>query len=148
MDHPKFSSTPTVIIVDDDSEDVALLRRAFRKSELNYTIVHHCNGEELIDALENKDRDQSLWPNLILLDLNMPVLDGRQTLAQLKADPRFCKIPVLVLSSTSDNREVDSTYALGANSFISKSSSLLSIERTVNAIESYWFKLVQLPQPI
>lgn len=89
-------------------------------------------------------RPRSL-PDLILLDLNMPVLNGREVLLEIKNDSRFCKIPVVIFTSSHAEDDVKSTYGSGANSCISKPTSLSGFARVVGSLDTYWLKLVRLP---
>ncbi|MDQ8187600.1 response regulator [Pelagicoccus sp. SDUM812002] len=136
-----------IIIVDDDSEDVELLSRGLKGASSNYDIVHLSNGLNLLDELEKRATGLSgRLPDLILLDLQMPVMGGEETLAAVKSDNRFRSIPVIILSSTKSQRDIDALYQLGANSFLSKPDSLEGYSKATRLIDSYWLQLSQLPR--
>lgn len=81
----------------------------------------------------------------MLLDLNMPRMDGREALAELRADPRFHTLPVVVLTTSQQEADVLRTYDLGANSFISKPVDLAGLVEVIKALDNYWFEIVTLP---
>lgn len=138
--------TASIFVVEDDTEDVELVWRSFRRLNTACDITHLRDGEELIQTMEScLLSHESELPHLILLDLNMPILNGRDTLAKVKSDSRFCRIPVIVLTSSNAKEDVDEAYTLGANSVISKPFTLQDLTDTVNIIEQYWLNLVQLP---
>lgn len=135
-----------IFIVDDDSEDVELLARGFRGAAADCDILHLSNGLELFAELEARaDRLGGMMPDLILLDLQMPVMGGEVTLKRLKMDDRFKSIPVVVLSSSKNQNDVDSIYQLGANSFVTKPDSLEGYGKASQLIDAYWLRFAQLP---
>ena len=108
------------------------------------------NGEQLLQCLrrEGQYADQMPGrknPGLILLDLNMPLMDGRAALAQLKADPELRRIPVVVLTTSKAEEDVLRTYDLGVNSFITKPVSFDALVDVVRTLNHYWIEIVQLP---
>lgn len=116
---------PIVILVaDDDEEDRMLAREAFESGHLANDVRFVKNGDEVMDYLHRRgrfaDEGSSPRPGLILLDLNMPRKDGRQCLAEIKADPEFRAIPVFVLTTSRVEEDVHQTYELGGSSFLSK----------------------------
>lgn len=137
---------PKIMIADDDLDDVNLVRRVLATTQPDCEIVHVSNGAELLGRLraDVSEVDRHL-PDLILLDLNMPLLTGKEALSQIKADPELRGIPVVVFSSTDDPGEVDVVYGLGANSFFSKPITLQALTETIQVIANYWLHSVQLP---
>jgi two-component system response regulator len=124
--------------------------RAFRKSGLANSI-HHCeNGEEALDYLYRRgvysDPEKSPRPGLILLDLNMPGLDGRGLLTVIKSDCNLKKIPVVVLTTSTDERDIEKCYDEGANSYIHKPVDLNGLMIAIQRLRDYWFEIVILPR--
>ena len=110
------SDAQTILVVEDSEDDFEATMRAFRRTNLKNPVRHAASGTEALAILrEGKER-----PGLILLDLNMPGLDGRRILAIVKSDPQLRKIPVVVLTTSSDDRDVEECYVLGANTYIQK----------------------------
>jgi CheY-like chemotaxis protein len=134
-----------ILLVDDDSEDCELIELAMRKNGINNPIDIYHNGEELLKYLN--DNSSSNNPSLILLDLNMPKVNGFETLFQLKKNPRFGHIPVIVLTTSSSEEDVLSSYDLGACSFITKPSTVAELREIMGALKSFWLKAVTLPVP-
>lgn len=144
------SHRPTVILLaDDDAEDRELAREALaEKRSLNH--LHEvADGEALMDYLlhrgEYSDLRTSPRPGLILLDLSMPKKDGREALAEIKADPELRQIPVIVMTTSSAEADVCGSYDLGASSYITKPVSFTRLVEVMQAIERYWFDIVELP---
>ena len=140
----------TIIIADDDSDDRMLIEDAFQESRLANPLVFVENGEQLLQCLRGQgsyadgqaDRKK---PGLILLDLNMPKMDGRTALAHIKADPELRRIPVIVLTTSKAEEDVFRTYDLGVNSFITKPVSFDALVDVVRTLNHYWIEIVQLP---
>lgn len=145
------SSLSTVILMADDDDDDRLLAKdalSESKSEGNLQFVQ--NGEELMDYLRHRGKFQhtnSPRPGLILLDLNMPLKDGREALREIKADPELKKIPVVVLTTSKADTDIGSIYELGANSFISKPFQFEALVKVMKNISQYWLNTVELPLP-
>ena len=139
----------TILLADDDEDDRRLSIDALRKSHLINTL--HCvdDGEELMDYLKRRgrytDAVQSPRPGLILLDLNMPRKDGREALAEIRADPELRRIPVVVLTTSEAEEDIYSTYDLGVNSFITKPVTFEGLVKVMNTLGQYWFEIVKLP---
>lgn len=131
-----------ILLVEDNEDDYEATRRAFERQGLANPVVWSRDGEE---ALEVLTRPGDL-PNLILLDLNLPGMDGRDVLRRVKGDPKLSSIPVIVLTTSSDERDVESCYALGANSYVQKPVDLLGLLDAVRRLKDYWFELVVLPR--
>jgi CheY-like chemotaxis protein len=138
-----------ILVADDDPEDRMLIIDALKESRLTNNIQYVENGEELLDFLRNEgkytDAKKYPTPGIILLDLNMPKKDGREALKELRADPRFRSLPVVVLTTSQAEEDIFRTYDLGANSFITKPVSFSSLVSTMKALNNYWFEIVELP---
>lgn len=148
-DEPKRPKKATILLADDDPADVLLTRRAFRTARLQNRLEVVSDGEELLEYLRREKRyappADAPRPDLVLLDLNMPRMDGREALAELRADPRFQSLPVIILTTSQQEADILRTYDLGANSFISKPVDLAGLVEVIKALDNYWFEIVTLP---
>ena len=139
-----------ILIVEDSPEDYEATVRAFRKAGLANSIMRCENGEEALDYLYHRgvyvDPEKSPRPGIILLDLNMPGLDGRGLLTIIKNDNNLKKIPVVVLTTSSDERDIDKCYEEGANSYINKPVDLNGLMIAIQRLRDYWFEIVILPK--
>ncbi|MGN6186308.1 MAG: response regulator [Thermoanaerobaculia bacterium] len=144
------SARPIVILLaDDDEEDRMLSSSALEASRVVNDLRFVEDGEELLDYLYHRGRfaepGSSPTPGLILLDLNMPRKDGREALREIKADPEFRRIPVVVLTTSKAEEDIYRTYDLGANSFITKPVSFDGLVAVMRDIGRYWIEIVELP---
>ena len=118
----------SILLVEDSPEDYEVTVRAFRKANLVNPVFRCQDGEEALDYLYQRGRyadpEQAPRPGLILLDLNLPGTDGREVLAQVKSDAQLRTIPVIVLTTSADERDIEGCYRAGANSYIQKPVSL------------------------
>jgi CheY-like chemotaxis protein len=138
-----------VLVAEDDADDRLLIQRAFKKGCENGSLVYVEDGEELIKYLRrqapyNNDEKYPV-PQIVLLDLNMPKKDGRQALQEIKSDEELCKIPVIVLTTSRQQEDIDRMYKIGSNSYITKPSSFEGLLSIAKEIEEYWFRTVELP---
>ena len=132
-----------ILIAEDDPDDRILISEAFEDSEFSHEIEFVGNGEELLAHVA--DAKDGSRPGLILLDLNMPKMDGRQALARLKADPATRQIPVIVLTTSNAEEDIEHTYDLGVSSYITKPSNFEGLQKIVHMLNAYWSTLVTLP---
>jgi CheY-like chemotaxis protein len=139
----------TILLVDDDDEDLQMTKEALRESRLGNDLRTAQDGEELMDYLLRRghysDAAESPKPGLILLDLNMPKKDGREALAEIKANPDLRKIPVIVLTTSKAEEDIFRTYDLGVNSFITKPVTFSGLVEAMRVVSQYWFEIVELP---
>jgi CheY-like chemotaxis protein len=146
----KIKTAVPILIADDDSDDQEMIRDALKESHLLNELFFVQNGEELLDFLNNKqnytDSKKFPQPGLILLDLNMPRMDGREALRKIKSDPNLRRIPVVVLTTSEAEEDVFKTYNLGVNSFITKPVTFDGLVRVMSDIGRYWFEIVELPK--
>jgi len=143
---PKDTKLFTVLMADDDEDDRLLTRDAFQECEAGVDLRFVEDGEELLEYL----RGHGPWagcprPSLILLDLNMPRKDGREALAEIKANPSLRRIPVVVVSTSKAEEDVLRSYDLGVSSFISKPVTYESLLEMVRTLSHYWLRTVRLP---
>ncbi|MCF6775615.1 response regulator [Thiotrichales bacterium 19X7-9] len=142
-------STAKILVIEDSDEDFYATDRAFKKSGIANPLVRCCDGEEALEYLNktgrySEDKDEQL-PNVILLDLNLPRLDGREFLTHIKSDIHFKKIPVIVLTTSNDEKDIEHCYAHGANSYIQKPVDLQRFIESIQRLKNYWFEIVVLP---
>ncbi|MBI3550688.1 MAG: response regulator [Elusimicrobia bacterium] len=135
-----------ILLVEDDPGDVELTTETLKEAKMLVEIHTAENGEQALAYLrkEGAHRDAS-DPDLILLDLNMPIMDGREFLRVMKRDDSLRKIPVVVLTTSSADEEVMRSYDLGANCYVTKPVGLEQFSKVVHAIESFWLTVVKLP---
>ncbi|MBI5092030.1 MAG: response regulator [Candidatus Hydrogenedentes bacterium] len=143
------SRAAVILLVDDDPEDQELTKRALRASKLRNVLMTVDDGEEALDYLYRRGAyaaaKSSPRPDLILLDLNMPKVDGRAVLSQIKSDPSLRRIPVVILTTSSQEEDILRSYDLGVNSYVTKPVRMEGFIRAIQDLEHYWFDLVVLP---
>tara|TARA_R110000868_G_scaffold106587_3_gene292230 strand:+ start:4863 stop:5348 length:486 start_codon:yes stop_codon:yes gene_type:complete len=140
----------TFLMVDDDPDDRMLFKEACEEVRLRNPIEFLENGEQLLSYLRREGEYASLvdepMPGIVLLDLNMPLKDGREALEEIKGDPALAHIPIIVLTTSKDEDDILSSYGLGASSYIVKPVSLDRLMRVVNSIGEYWVQIVEVPR--
>jgi CheY-like chemotaxis protein len=138
-----------VLVAEDDEDDLLVIRDAFAASGIPLEIRSVPDGEELMEYLFrcSKYEDSFLFPepSLILMDLNMPRKDGREVLAEIKAHPLLRQIPVVVLTTSREDLDIQHCYQMGANSYVSKPNSFDAFADLVKTIGKYWLETVELP---
>jgi CheY-like chemotaxis protein len=149
MSQPEVPTRPfTILLADDDEEDRELARDALQDSRLANEMKFVVDGQDLLDYLRHEGRwteKESPRPGIILLDLNMPKMDGREALAEIKADDSLRRIPIVVLTTSKDEADVLSTYDLGVSSFITKPVTFGGLVDVMKTWTQYWFEIVELP---
>ncbi len=133
-------SAPRILVVDDSCADVRLLREAVQEQGIVADLLAVEDGEQALAYLANGPR-----PDLVLLDLNLPRVDGREVLTAMKDDPELRAIPVIVLSTSSSPGDVADCYARHANSYIVKPMHLEELGAVMRAIDDFWLRLARLP---
>jgi CheY-like chemotaxis protein len=146
---PETLSQP-ILLVEDSPEDFETTERALRKSGLKNPIFRCSDGDEALDFLHRRGRfadpETSPRPGVILLDLNLPGTDGREVLNEVKTDPNLKQIPVIVLTTSKDDRDIEVCYRCGANSYIQKPVDLDGFMKAIERLNDYWFEVVILPK--
>lgn len=132
-----------VLIVEDSDDDFDATKRAFAKANLRNPIVRAPSGEEALKYLRSANAAQ---PGIILLDLNMPGMDGRKTLEIIKQNKEMKQIPVVILTTSDDERDVTACYKLGANTYIQKPVNFDGLIEAIKQLKEYWFEFALLPK--
>jgi len=146
----KHNAQPIAILMaEDDADDRLLVKEAFRESRVANGLGFVEDGIELLDYLRRQgkhtDPQQSPFPDLILLDLNMPRKDGREALQEIKADPSLRHIPVVVLTTSKTEEDILRSYDIGAAGFITKPVTFKGLVDVIKVLNDYWIEIVRLP---
>ncbi|MCO4847778.1 MAG: response regulator [Yoonia sp.] len=146
-----MDTSATILIVEDNPDDYEACITALTQDNNLANPVHWCKtGDEGLDYLCGGGKyadSKPEMPCLIMLDLNLPGTDGRQVLAQIKTDEMLKKIPVIVMTSSRDQADIDACYREGANSYVVKPVDLDGFIASITRLRDYWFQIVVLPQP-
>ena len=140
----------TILLADDDEDDCLLARKALTANRLanDFHIVN--DGQELLDYVFHQGKyvnpEDAPRPDLILLDLNMPGINGHEALAEIKRDPQLRQIPIVILTTSQAEEDVFRSYDLGANSFVSKPVTFQGLVDCLSKMGQYWFETVALPE--
>jgi two-component system, response regulator len=138
-----------VLLAEDDPDDIYLITEAFAECNLGVKLCVVQDGEELLDYLYQRQKyaadEPALRPDLILLDLNMPLMDGRDALVEIKKDAVLRTIPVVILTTSAAEEDLDQAYKTGASGYISKPVSFHELREIVNKLGAYWLGTVTLP---
>jgi two-component system, chemotaxis family, response regulator Rcp1 len=136
-----------ILLVEDNPADADLTRESLRSSPLNIELTVAVNGAEAVDFVHKRGQfAEAETPDLILLDLNLPGVDGRGVLAQIKEDAQLKKIPVAILTSSAAERDITQSYELGANCYVVKPIDFQRFQTLVHEMENFWFGVVRLPE--
>ncbi|MBN8229248.1 response regulator [Corallococcus macrosporus] len=136
-----------LLLVEDSDPDAEALMRIAKRLPLPVPVVRVRDGENALDYLYQRGEHVAAErPVLILLDMHMPGISGRDVLAQLKADPDLRSIPVIIFSSSLDMGDVNGAYASGANSYLFKPEVGPQLQATAEALHAFWFKAARLPE--
>ena len=143
----------TILICDDDEDDRTLTQQALENAHVSNRIRFVEDGEQLLDYLYQRgefagETGKAPRPGLILLDLNMPKMGGREALKVIKQDKTLCDIPVVVLSTSRLDEDITRSYQLGVNSFITKPVTFSGLVEAMNVLGRYWLEIVELPPTI
>lgn len=127
-----------IVIVDDDADDREIIRDAFANGSEEQEYVFIENGDKLLDYLE--EQNESASPSLIMLDLNMPGKDGRETLKEIKTNGKYQHIPTIVFTTSSSHRDKQTVYDMGANCFITKPDTFNKLIELTTCISKLWLQ--------
>jgi CheY-like chemotaxis protein len=135
-----------ILVVDDDDADALMISEALEATDSNATVTRVADGREALDYLHREGRFSDVdRPDLILLDLNMPRMDGRETLAAIKSDERLKAIPVVILTTSGAAPDIVSSYQHRANAYVTKPFGLDDFEATVRQIDRFYREVASLP---
>jgi len=144
------SRPQTILVVEDSDDDFFATARAFKKAGLANPVQRCTNGDQALDYLyrrgEYADPSKSPAPGLVLLDLNLPGTDGREVLRRLKLDPVLHKLPIIVLTTSSAEQDIQRCYDYGANSYVQKPVDLQGFVLAMTRLKEYWFEVAVLPK--
>jgi CheY-like chemotaxis protein len=140
-----------ILLAEDDTDDHLLIKDAMEECGWRGELRCVQNGEELMDYLLQRGKysapGSAPRPGLILLDLNMPRKDGREALREIRADATLRRMPIVVLTTSKADADIDRVYELGANSFVTKPVQFDALVNVIRMLSQYWFKTVELPAP-
>ncbi len=140
----------TILVCDDDEDDRMLTQQALEDAHVSNSVRFVEDGEQLLDYLYQRgkyagENGTAPRPGLILLDLNMPKMDGREALKIIKGDKKLLDIPIVVLSTSRLDQDIIRSYQLGVNSFITKPVTFSGLVEAMNVLGRYWLEIVELP---
>ena len=138
-----------ILMADDGDDDFILTKKALAESKLLNEMRRVRDGEELMDYLHRRGEftaENAPRPGVILLDLNMPRMDGREALREIKTDEKLRNIPIVVFTTSKAEEDIFKTYQLGVNSFITKPVTFDNLTEVMRALGNYWFEIVELPR--
>ena len=139
--------TPEILLVDDNPADIDLTSEVLAQSKQHYHVSTVSDGAEAISFLRHQGKYTAApCPDLVVLDLNLPVRDGRQVLSDIKADPALQKIPVVIFTTSQANSDVSRSYELGANCYLRKPGNLAEFVAVVQSMAQFWLGFARLPQ--
>lgn len=142
----QLQGTLSILVAEDDADDRILLADAFAESGVSVSLDFATDGVELIERLLWRDAEPHVTlPDLVLLDLNMPRMDGRESLRAMREHPRLRHLPVIILTTSSAELDIRLSYQLGANSYVTKPRRFDELIAVLHSLERYWMDIVQLP---
>ena len=147
----RLNASQKIMIVDDSDDDYSATVRALSRDGGLQNPLHRCeDGQQALDYLFRRgfcnDEDKADLPGIILLDLNMPRIDGRRVLEELKKDDRLKRIPVIVMTNSNADRDIDECYRLGANTYINKPFEWAEFCKVIRHLKEYWFEIASIPK--
>jgi len=135
-----------ILLVEDNEDDLLLMRQGFKKARLALNLHHVENGEACMAFLRKQgEYENAPTPDLVLLDLNLPLMDGREVLKQIVADENLRHLPVVILTTSADEQDILNMYNLRCSSYIVKPVDFDQFVRVIHSIGDYWFTIVRLP---
>lgn len=141
--------TPSILLVEDDADDVLLIERAFEKAQINANVERVADGEAAIAYLSQKEpykiENGYSLPLLVLLDLRLPRYSGLEVLAWLRQQPELKRLIIVILTSSRENPDIKKAYDLGANSYLVKPVTFDDLVQLINMVNQYWFNINEKP---
>lgn len=147
MINPTSKGRPAqILLVEDNADDVELTREAFKMAKLAVDLHHAKDGEQCMAFIRKQGQyADAPTPDIIMLDLNMPRMDGREVLTEISKDENLCHLPVVILTTSQEEQEILKMYKLRCSSYIVKPVDLLQFVRVIQTFSDYWLALVVLP---
>jgi two-component system, response regulator len=136
----------SILLVEDNPDDVTFTLRAFQKNNIPNEVVVASDGEQALDLLLPEDTTPGLRPAFVLLDVKLPKIDGIEVLRRIRSDPRTASLPVIVLTTSNEDKDIVNSYRLGANSFIRKPVVFSDFLHAASVLGIYWLMINQ-PAP-
>ncbi|MCU0787603.1 MAG: response regulator [Verrucomicrobia bacterium] len=147
----KSRRSPVIMMADDDADDRLLVQEALAEAGVSHDLRFAEDGRALLEYLKHPSTlagdEDAPRPELILLDLNMPLKDGREVLRDIRSDSSLRRIPVVVFTTSKADTDIRQMYDLGANSFITKPAAFDDLVRLMRKVAEYWFETVHVPDP-
>ena len=144
---PRKPALMIILIADDDADNRMFLEQAMRQNGYDRKILFVEDGEELMEYLRRQGRyneSNAPWPNMLILDLNMPRKNGFQALSEIKSDSELRRLPVIVMTTSSADEDIIRAYNLGVNSFVAKPFNFIRLVEMVDTLRTYWLDTVKL----
>jgi len=146
MTDPKLDPVYPFLLVEDSPDDIMITKRAFAKGRIKNKLYVAQNGEEAIDFFKKRGKFKDApTPALVLLDLKMPKINGFEVLKEIKSDEELKSIPIIVLTSSEREKDIEEAYKIGCNSYIVKPVSFENFIKTVIEIKEYWLTISRIP---
>ncbi|MEL7498143.1 MAG: response regulator [Planctomycetota bacterium] len=140
------AGNPLILLVEDNSDEVELTRASFARTDRSVEVHRVANGKECMAFLQKQGPySQAPTPDVVLLDLNMPVMDGRAVLKKVSQDPDLRSVPIVVLSTSKATTDIELSYQLGCRSYLVKPIDFNEFQELVTTFCEYWFRVVALP---
>ena len=143
------TESTVLLMADDDPADCLLTEKALRRADITCPLYVVHDGAELLDYLKHEgdytDPAAAPRPSLILLDLNMPKVNGTEVLERLREEPELSRIPVVILTTSDEERDIATSYALGANAYMVKPSAFDDMVSVAEVVKAHWLETVRLP---
>lgn len=130
-----------IFLLEDDENDASFIKTCLKKFTKDENIIHFENGADLLEYLSESKINNNRLPGLFLMDLKTPKINGLQVLQQLKSDERTKAIPVIIMTSSQEEKDLKNSYAFGANSFVVKPIDFKVFEKTIEAVGNYWLNV-------
>lgn len=138
-----------ILVAEDDPDDKLMLTEAFSESNIINKLTFVENGEELLKYLygaeQYQNRQEFPFPSIIILDLNMPKIDGREALKKIKSDKKLCTIPIIIFTTSDAERDINMAYENGVNCYITKPDSFSELKDIAKQLNHYWLEIVTIP---
>ncbi|MGM0592878.1 MAG: response regulator [Halobacteriota archaeon] len=145
-DQSSLGSPADILLVEDNPGDVRLTREAFKEGQIHNTLHVTTDGTEALDFLHQRgDYADAPFPDIVLLDLNLPRKDGDEVLKEIRADPRLKYLPVIILTSSSAEEDIIKSYELQANAYLTKPVDPVEFIEVVKSFQQFWLSVVRLP---